>query len=286
MRSRGTPVGRERVERLRAGAGIPRRMGDAIAFACARVTRPTPVPKTERTNLPFDDVPAWRLRGRAWQHTTGLPGAGKIVAAGQRRAGFPYEHFGIYLGDGTVIHFAKERGAYRARKATIQRTPAAEFARGSKRLSLKPEEGGVVFSPGMTIARALTRVGTGDYDLWRNNCEHFVRWCLTDEPYSDQVRPRRVAESSWNSSIYSSRYSYRRVRRRVPERTTEQIRAATARPFSFDRSWRRGPPSIAPIWLGWIGRAGNKRLVNRHSSAAKAGSNAPDGLGGALGTRA
>lgn len=39
----------------------------------ARVTTPAPVLKTERTTLPFDDVAAWRLRGRRWQQTTGLP---------------------------------------------------------------------------------------------------------------------------------------------------------------------------------------------------------------------
>lgn len=218
------------------------------------MTSPTPVPKTERTNLPFDDVAAWQLRRRSWQHTTGLPGAGRLVAAVRRKAGFPYKHFGIYLGDGSVIHFAGEPGAYRERKAGIQRTAVAGFARGSKRLWLEPEEGGVVFSPGITIARALTRVGTGDYDLLTNNCEHFVWWCLTGEPHSDQVRPRRVAKSSLDSSVYS----YREIRgRRVPERTTQQIRVATARPFSFDHSWRRGPPRSAPIWLGWIGRAGN-----------------------------
>ena len=77
------------------------------------------------------------------------------MAAVRRKAGFPYKHFGIYLGDGSVIHFAGEPGAYRERKAGIQRTAVAGFARGSKRLWLEPEERASSSRPVRVVERAL-----------------------------------------------------------------------------------------------------------------------------------
>ncbi|VDD87425.1 unnamed protein product [Enterobius vermicularis] len=41
--------------------------------------------------------------------------------------------------------------------------------------------------PSVIVERALMKLGTGDYNLLFNNCEHFVKYCRYGEPESDQV---------------------------------------------------------------------------------------------------
>ncbi len=47
------------------------------------------------------------------------------------------------------------------------------------------------------VRRALSRLDQGGYDLVRGNCEHFVRWCITGSPKSEQVeRAARLARTA------------------------------------------------------------------------------------------
>jgi Lecithin retinol acyltransferase len=41
--------------------------------------------------------------------------------------------------------------------------------------------------PDAIIARAMSRLGDGDYNLVFNNCQHFARWCVTGDHVSEQV---------------------------------------------------------------------------------------------------
>jgi hypothetical protein len=41
--------------------------------------------------------------------------------------------------------------------------------------------------PEAIIARAVSRLGDGNYHLIFNNCQHFARWCATGEHISEQV---------------------------------------------------------------------------------------------------
>lgn len=45
----------------------------------------------------------------------------------------------------------------------------------------------VVFSANETVARAKSKIGTGDYNLFGNNCEHFAIWCKAGISKSEQV---------------------------------------------------------------------------------------------------
>jgi hypothetical protein len=38
-----------------------------------------------------------------------------------------------------------------------------------------------------TLQRAFSQLGQRGYSLFRNNCEHWARWCRTGEQYSEQV---------------------------------------------------------------------------------------------------
>lgn len=43
------------------------------------------------------------------------------------------------------------------------------------------------FSNQETLERAISDLGRRGYSLFANNCEHWARWCRTDDSYSEQV---------------------------------------------------------------------------------------------------
>lgn len=92
-----------------------------------------------------------------------------------------YEHHGIDLGDGTVIHYRKPEG----RDAIISVTTHDSFAQGS-RIYLKRQP--VCLIADDVIERAHSRIGETQYDLFTNNCEHFATWCKTGRNESEQIR--------------------------------------------------------------------------------------------------
>lgn len=92
-----------------------------------------------------------------------------------RRHGL-FQHHGIDLGDGTVAHYLEGR--------QILRSPLEEFSRGQP-LSVVPYDS---CSPtGVTLRRAMGRLGEQNYNLLFNNCEHFAHWCKTGRHRSRQV---------------------------------------------------------------------------------------------------
>ena len=96
----------------------------------------------------------------------------------QLQDGFPtFRHYGLDLGDGTVVHF-RGKLEYIHANAWIQRT---------SRFAFPPEE---------VAQRALSQVGCnfGGYNFLCNNCEHFVNWCACGRRISRQVMMR---EESW-----------------------------------------------------------------------------------------
>jgi hypothetical protein len=87
-------------------------------------------------------------------------------------------HHGIDLGDGTVAHYLEGR--------EILRSSRQEFSRGEPITTVIYPEGGC--SPrGVTLRRAMGRLGEQRYNLLFNNCEHFAHWCKTGRHRSNQV---------------------------------------------------------------------------------------------------
>ncbi|MGC5887503.1 lecithin retinol acyltransferase family protein [Ralstonia pseudosolanacearum] len=94
-----------------------------------------------------------------------------------------YEHHGIYVGDGQVIHYAGF--SRRQCRGPVERTPIARFACGFAvyvKLDVCPRYDGEEVA-----RRAGSRLGESDYRLLTNNCEHFCSWCLFGERRSEQV---------------------------------------------------------------------------------------------------
>lgn len=96
-------------------------------------------------------------------------------------AGIPgvYEHHGIDCGDGTVIHYRKTGD-----EAVVARTTFETFAQGNP---VYPKLQPVSFVPDVVLERAESRLGERRYDLFYNNCEHFVTWCKTGRSESPQL---------------------------------------------------------------------------------------------------
>ena len=89
-----------------------------------------------------------------------------------------FNHHGIDLGDGTVAHYLEGR--------EILRSPLVEFCRGQPVTPVAYPEGSC--SPvGVTLRRAMGRLGEQRYNLLFNNCEHFAHWCKTGRHRSSQV---------------------------------------------------------------------------------------------------
>lgn len=86
-----------------------------------------------------------------------------------------YSHHGIYMGDGTVIHFTepfKDEG-----KSKILRTSLDAFARG-RGIEVVGYDG-LHFHRDITAYLAEKSIGREDFGIFRNNCEHFASWCKT-----------------------------------------------------------------------------------------------------------
>ena len=92
-----------------------------------------------------------------------------------RRHGL-FNHHGIDLGDGTVAPYLEGR--------EILRSPISEFSQGEVVSVLNHANA----SPaGVTLRRAMGRLGEQNYNLLFNNCEHFATWCKTGRHRSGQV---------------------------------------------------------------------------------------------------
>jgi hypothetical protein len=89
-----------------------------------------------------------------------------------------FNHHGIDLGDGTVAHYLEGR--------EILRSPLEAFSRGQPVSPVSYPEGSCS-APGITLRRAMGRLGEQRYNLLFNNCEHFAHWCKTGRHRSSQV---------------------------------------------------------------------------------------------------
>lgn len=89
-----------------------------------------------------------------------------------------FNHHGIDLGDGSVAHYLEGR--------QILRSPKEEFGRGLA-ITTVDYTPGSCSPPGVTVRRAMGRLGEQHYNLLFNNCEHFAHWCKTGRHRSNQV---------------------------------------------------------------------------------------------------
>jgi len=107
-----------------------------------------------------------------------------------------YEHHGIYVGNGQVIHYAGF--SRRQRRGPVERISISCFACGF--VVTIQREGRPCYDGEEVARRACSRLGERNYRLLTNNCEHFCSWCLFGECRSVQVEaclrsPARAART-------------------------------------------------------------------------------------------
>ena len=102
-------------------------------------------------------------------------------------------HHGIDLGDGTVAHYLEGR--------EILRSSLDDFSQGQP-VSVVPH---AQCSPqGVTLRRAMGRIGEQNYNLLFNNCEHFATWCKTGRHRSGQVNSALERARQWSGLMPSA----------------------------------------------------------------------------------
>ena len=104
-----------------------------------------------------------------------------------------FNHHGIDLGDGTVAHYLEGR--------EILRSPVEEFSQGQPLRVISYDEASPV---GVTLRRAIGRLGEQDYNLLFNNCEHFATWCKTGRHRSGQVDSVLERARNWSGLMPSA----------------------------------------------------------------------------------
>ena len=87
-----------------------------------------------------------------------------------------FRHHGIDLGDGTVAHYLEGR--------EILRSSRDDFSQGQP---LSVIDHAKASATGVTLRRAMSRIGEQNYNLLFNNCEHFATWCKTGRHHSGQI---------------------------------------------------------------------------------------------------
>lgn len=88
-----------------------------------------------------------------------------------------YTHHGLYIGNQQVVHLTS--------RSRIEIVSLNTFTDGQGYSNQKYHS---QFSRKEIVERAMSRLGTEDYSVAFNNCEHFVNWCIHNDHRSQQVR--------------------------------------------------------------------------------------------------
>jgi hypothetical protein len=172
-----------------------------------------------------------------------------------RRHGL-FNHHGIDLGDGTVAHYLEGR--------EILRSPVSEFSQGEVVSVMEHTNA----SPaGVTLRRAMGRLGEQNYNLLFNNCEHFATWCKTGRHRSEQVDSVIDRARQWSRQMPSALLSGLDllVRRGVLDDNTRQI---ASQGLTKLEQLRQTLLQKLEDLLQQIGSDGNKQLLLTGQSLA------------------
>jgi hypothetical protein len=103
-------------------------------------------------------------------------------------ASLTFRHYGIFVGNDSVVHFVGDSG-YFSGDLRIKQTSINEFAKGTFVDVDVYAMNQRVFPREEVVNRALNNVGSawGGYNVLTNNCEHFTQWAITGNKVSRQA---------------------------------------------------------------------------------------------------
>ncbi len=103
--------------------------------------------------------------------------------------GITFQHHGIDVGDGTVIHLAPASGVRWTIRDTsgefsVRRDSMEAFCQGMEPKTVNHED---QRDPDEIVERAMQSIGLKGYSLMDGNCEHFATLCATGRSESHQI---------------------------------------------------------------------------------------------------
>ena len=96
---------------------------------------------------------------------------------------FTYAHHGVYVGRGTVVHYAAFAKLWR--RGPVEEISLTRFADGHPVWVRPARPTGLPCAE--IVRRARSRLGEDRYRFFSNNCEHLSEWCVNGEHRSSQV---------------------------------------------------------------------------------------------------
>ncbi len=165
---------------------------------------------------------------------------GDHIFVNANAAGIPYQHHGIDMGDGTVIHLAPADGVrFTLRDSSdrfmVRRDLLADFCRGSNPITVahRGER-----SPEEIALAAESQLGQCGYSLLDGNCEHFARLCACGRSESHQIEMGQATVSalasmstkafwSLSSRVASSRVASSQIFSRIAFRGAAKVHPAS-----------------------------------------------------------
>jgi len=142
---------------------------------------------------------------------------------------FAYAHHGVYVGRGTVVHYAAF--AKHWRRGPVEETSLTRFGDGYPVWVRPARPNGLQCAE--IVRRAGSRLGENRYRFFSNNCEHLSEWCVNGEHRSPQVECSlaRVRSVSAVLSVF--------------------MRLLKAMPLRGSDCGARGPASRQPLSTGY-----------------------------------
>lgn len=96
---------------------------------------------------------------------------------------FAYEHHGVYVGHGMVVHYSAFAKHWHC--GPVEEISITRFADGHP-VCVRPARADI-FHGVEIVRRARARLGENHYGFFSNNCEHLSEWCVNGEHRSFQV---------------------------------------------------------------------------------------------------
>lgn len=97
-----------------------------------------------------------------------------------------YKHFGIYINDDYIIHYDGKQDDLLLRDMCVRTTDIERFLNEKEYYKIKVLKN-EKYTPDEVVKRAKSKLGSRNFNIVLNNCEHFTNWCKTGNRKSSQV---------------------------------------------------------------------------------------------------
>nr|WP_279162006.1 lecithin retinol acyltransferase family protein [Plesiomonas shigelloides] len=190
-----------------------------------------------------------------------------------------YSHHGLYVGNGQVIHYAGFAAGFS--KGAISLTSAEEFTQGHA-CYIKPHDSALYDAPSR-VERAYSKLGEDEYNLFCNNCEHFVSWCFDGKKSSEQVQRATQSTASAASAALLARQC---VQQQAGKTAAEMVLRNVALNTTANSLFANGTGVTSGIAAGLTASGSGSILTTSALAASAAGVSTlltPVGIGLAVG---